>query len=539
VAKDVILDVARMRISNSGVADFAWPLARAELLAVRDRFLGTLLPYLREEARTDRQAAVLALLLPVYSEVLAQFQAHAVTRRLRESGITPVLPVKARLFRAAMERRAPNSAQLISMLERGAARAPRWRRTARSIRDSVQRGIIRRRELRRVDAANDVITVATGDMIVQHATVLRQPVNYVRFEEWFYPLAPSDGADYGGMPRPALVDTILDHVRHAFAAGNETLPDYCAASLQNWLCSAGTLADRYITRLLRCPGSIPRHLWRGTGGHLWSRLLSFVTRELGGHVTGHDHAHGSGAYATYVDTVIEHPACDRFMVRTEMQRQMSQCNLRADLSVLPPPPNIEVVPGCFVPKIVENGKVRSGRSLARPVVMYVGTVYRDEVVAFTPLIPAIVLVDWEARLIGQLQVLGYDVIVKPHPESEVGPPQAYFDELGARLVVERFEDVYQHADIILFGQSNCTPFFGAVGTTQPIAVADTGVHKLHPEAADLLGRRCAFVASHCEIDNKIAMDWAAVASALRAAPVLRDQAFYDAFCAGKTDDRGG
>jgi hypothetical protein len=55
----------------------------------------------------------------------------------------------------------------------------------------------------------------------------------------------------------------------------------------------------------------------------------------------------------------------------------------------------------------------------------------------TPLIPDVVLVDWEARLVARLLAWGYEVMVKPHPESRVQSGRA-LSALGAQLIDGRF-----------------------------------------------------------------------------------------------------
>lgn len=523
------LDVARMDIGPEGVADFVWPVAREEVSAVRDAFLADIVPFLRGEAGKNRQADVIAVLLgTLLGEVLSIFRAQAAVRRLAGDGYAAEFPPQDRLYAALAAGAVPRLSGIAAMLTRGIARPPAWRRYGRILRRTLAPNLFAAPPAR-PDLSASIVTVAVGDMIQQHAAAIDEPVYFQRFEEWFAPLGAQDKPAFGGVPRAAFLDSTMDIVGRAFAAGHEPLLDHSARYLREWMLQVGGLTDRYLARLFAMPLQIPKRLWRGTGGNLFARLLSYACREMGGHVTGHDHAHGQGPWRTYSDTAVEIPGCDRFLVWTELQRTAALRNLRADLLVEATPPEIAVVPGVFRPAIPHAPAPKSARPRS---VMYVGTLYEDDFVAFTPLDPACVLVDFEARLIAKLKGWGFEVLVKPHPESPIAAPAAYAERLGATIVTDRFEDCYQGADIILFGQPNATAFFNVLATSKPIVVADTGLRDWHPEARALLDQRCGVVIGRRSADNRIEMNWDALHSAIERAPGLMDDGFYAAYMRG-------
>ena len=59
---EAIYDINRLRIGPNGVDDFLWPVARSEIIAVRDAFLAKAHPYLRHEGQMDRQALLVGVL---------------------------------------------------------------------------------------------------------------------------------------------------------------------------------------------------------------------------------------------------------------------------------------------------------------------------------------------------------------------------------------------------------------------------------------------------------------------------------------------
>lgn len=519
-----------MPVTHNGVSDFAWPIDATEILSVRDQFLAVLIPFLKRSLVYDRQALVLSLIgTYLFVEVLSIYKAQTTIRRLKEMGLEPVVAQDSRLLGAMLTDSVPQPNWLLDYLSRGISQVPDWRRFARLARGVFYRGPVRHRSIASVNMENDIVTVAQGDMIQQHAEAIAEQVTYIGFGAWFSPLLHDDKPVYGGVPNHELIDTVIDMVRTTFAERGEPLQDNSATYLRSWIRTAATLADRYLSRLLTSPEIIPRRLWRGTGGHVFSRLLSHATREVGGEVIGHDHAHGQGFFSSYSSTVIEHPFCDYFMVWTQLQRKLELRNLRPDLAVPDLPPTIDVVSGIFRPKIIDSSHSKP-KSVGRPrKIMYVGTLYNDEFTPITPLIPDIVLIDWEARLIGKLREWGFDVIIKPHPESRFETPAAYEEQLGAKVVTGRFEDVYRQADVILFSQPNSTPFFSILGTHHPFVLVDTGVHTWQSEAIRMLAQRCGIVTCGRDAKNRLTTDWDVLRTAILKAPMLMDQTFLHSF----------
>ena len=53
----------------------------------------------------------------------------------------------------------------------------------------------------------------------------------------------------------------------------------------------------------------------------------------------------------------------------------------------------------------------------------------------TPLFPDLVAIDWQLRLISQLNKLGYEVSVKQHPEKKTKMSSYFFQEMGAKEII--------------------------------------------------------------------------------------------------------
>jgi hypothetical protein len=325
---------------------------------------------------------------------------------------------------------------------------------------------------------------------------------------------------------------LVDSVTAAFGAGNEPLLDGSRDHLRRRFEQTAKLADRFVGRVLSRRGQIPRRLWRGTGGHVMSRLLSLACQQEGGEVTGHDHAHGQGLWSSLSDTIIELPFCDRFMVWSERQRELALRNFRPEYCLLSKP-SIETMP---MPQDVaaDTQAVTVERSSTRrdpnqPIsLMYVGTLYTDDFVGFSPLHPAPVLLDWEVRLFDGLKRRGYRVTVKPHPENTYDMSHI-FRGMGLEVATGRFEDVCRQADVLLFAQSNSSSFFHALSTNMPIVLPNLDLNPWQPEVLEAIKARCTFGKTFSDHNNRLQTDWQNLAAAIARAPSLTGNRFYSMF----------
>lgn len=526
----ISVDVTRAAVSRDGITDFLWPLQRGELLAVRDHFLVNASAYLRSAMAQDQAADVFGkvLLASYLGELLMLYKAQALVRRFRSLGREPQFPDNSRVMAPLTRGEAPARPAAIAILRNGTVRPPALHRLARNAKNFLLPDVIVRRPMSAIDVNSDIVTIAVGEMILQHAAAVKDKVRFVRFDEWFYPLDGTDDRDHGKSPGTGLVSALAEISAAAFKVGSEQFDKPVAQHLCGWIEQAALLADRYLGRVLSRSKKVPRRLWRGTGGHLYGRLLSYACHQIGGTVTGHDHAHGQGMFISFSDTVLEHPGCDRFMVWTKMQQRMSLASLRHDLVLQDSAPVIEVVPGTFQPKIEVRRAAETPRDKPMRRIMYVGTDYADEFGPLTPLVPGMVLLDWEVRLVSRLIGWGYEVLVKPHPEAQLKTAHV-FTGFGARVIGGRFEDVFAEADLVIFGQPNATSFFSIMGTGHPVVVADTAVHMWQPEALEMLKRRCGYTRCVYSSENRLEINWDELRAAIEIAPTLSDKSLYKSY----------
>jgi hypothetical protein len=86
---------------------------------------------------------------------------------------------------------------------------------------------------------------------------------------------------------------------------------------------------------------------------------------------------------------------------------------------------------------------------------------------------------------------------------------------------------------------NASSFYGLLSTDHPCVVADTGLHRLQPEAFEMLQRRCGYVRCLQDENNRLQLDWDALRSAIEEAPSLRDAGLYRTYFQPEQRDVSG
>ncbi len=336
-----------------------------------------------------------------------------------------------------------------------------------------------------------------------------------------------------------LADEAMEVVKESFRAGDLKLPGFIAKYLHDMAKDSTSLAHMRLLGLLEMPHKIPRRLWTGTGGFLWGRLLRRAVRELGGHVTGHDHAMGDGHMKEYNKTLTEYENCDSIVTSTPRQAEGLNKFLRPDLLIQSPAPEIVSLPlsakrfdfSSVQKKYSSAGNVKNLPAREKLQVMYVATFYPGEHARYGGLfMPDVVAVDWQARLFGWLLRNGYDVIHKPHPDSIRRLSPAFEKSLNIRPNLESFEQVLDSADVLVFDCHTSTTLAGAMISKMPIVYIDFELGELDPSAREMFERRNCVVRGWFSEDNRAQVDWEEFRNAIdEASNLIHDSTFTDEY----------
>ena len=539
VMADLILDVRRMTVDEHGVLGFAWPLARHEVVAVRDAIPPLVVEAARDSWGTDEEAELLSIVFGGFvTEVLGLYQAHALNRRLRALGYRAIAPPGTRHLVAVASEAPPWPSPFLESLERGVLRDSTGVRAMVSlIRTDLRWNGPSPAIARPYDRERDIAAIQRLPLIHRRARAVPEVVRFRDRGQWFGPLAglPARG-DWQASRDSMVVDKALEAARVGFTAGDEELPGYLDSYLRDWLVQAMGLSHLRLAHMLDLPEGLPRHLWTGNGGSVWNRILRHATRRLGGTVTGYDHGNGAGHLVSIFPTLMEFESCDTFVTFTPTQAEALRKGLRPDLLIPPDAPEIIAAPiprdGSLPAKRVRPRRPRSGGNGAAPAistVMYPSSFYNGDRPSYGVVIPDIVALDWEARLFSHLNRWGYRVLHKPHPASAGLPPAGFSQAFGGTTLLERFESVMHLADAFLFVSPQSTTLVAMLESGKPMVFVDPGLFEWVPEAYEMLRRRCRIVRGWFDDANRLQVDWDELRGALQESGELMDTTFLDSY----------
>jgi len=119
----------------------------------------------------------------------------------------------------------------------------------------------------------------------------------------------------------------------------------------------------------------------------------------------------------------------------------------------------------------------------------------------------------EVDIIRALKKSGFYVIYKAHPDRR-DEINNVFDGCVDEILVEPFEDCYNHADCLVFSSFATTTFGFSLMTNRPIVLVNT-ITDLYDESYDLIGRRCNIVQTYINGYGELTVNHNELASSVK------------------------
>ncbi len=525
------LNTMSMVVDGGGVHPYCWPIGQEERQEAASFLLHVWADFLhRSTLDTEDVSVVSCLSIRLAIESMAIFQAQLLADRLKGSSVD--LPETAHLWRLCLMGERPDPIPFADMLSKGLQRPPRWREYLRPLRTWQRGDGWRRWPIHIIDLEREIISTTSCPLSTIQARTLGRPVTLCNQYEWFYP--PSEGELAKGPPavgNTTLADDLAKILYDGFAAIGCRLSNHAMAYLRDWIVQSMAWIRFYLERLDRQANRLPKRLWTGSNGSIWTRMLTRAVRKHGGTVTVFDHGLGCNASTQTVTPFLDFQDCDLFVTFSEPMSDMLR-SAAVDQMLCGPVPEISSISAFVDPRkagtpmperptrgAIERTKVKT--------ILYVLPINLTDFAFFYPFMSEITGVDWQARLTAVLRDAGYRVLLKPHPENRTPCPAAFEDALGATILTQPFEDVYQQADLLLYDKSMTTTWGVGLRTDKPVVFVDFGFAPLPPDLEDLLDRRCARVPSWLDQNNRAQTDWKALLQAIEKAPELRDATYVD------------
>ena len=123
-------------------------------------------------------------------------------------------------------------------------------------------------------------------------------------------------------------------------------------------------------------------------------------------------------------------------------------------------------------------------------------------------------IDLSIRLVRLLKSHGYTVLYKPHPVW-MRETQYLFKDSVDMFLMNRFEDEYEKADCIIFGDATSSTFGFSLLTNKPIVLINIEGNFWYPRVLELLKKRCSVIDSSIDCYGKVILDQKRVIDAVK------------------------
>jgi len=268
---------------------------------------------------------------------------------------------------------------------------------------------------------------------------------------------------------------------------------------------------------------LPTSIISGTGFKYSGRAISLAVMEKGGRVERFEHGGPLGMVSSFEGTMLSDlPVATHYVMMSEAKIELFQ-NLGPS-RVFPKLMNAELRSGggdthfSSIPS--RTAMVQSGQ---RKRILYGPTAFRGHQQYEQPLLPDLVYLDWQLRLVTELSQFSIDVVLKPHPQSSLGQWRKQFAGL-CEISDTPFEQLIPEVDGILCDYPQSTTFWGALCSDRPVVMIDLGISPLNPALEDMYGRRCTIIDSTYDDNGIPQTDFDVLREAIRQLPDRVDSA---------------
>ena len=238
--------------------------------------------------------------------------------------------------------------------------------------------------------------------------------------------------------------------------------------------------------------NLPDELWLTSSASIFNRILSQKAKASKSRVIFHDHGCGSGWFSLKLQVPLQFDFGDEIRTFTNAQAKgisELQKTVAKDLKN----PNRKTCRSISTSpfRLFSPPKYKGKPNNQLKKLMFVPSLYCGERYRLPQLQPDPIAADYQTRLLAFSEELGFEVLVKPHPESVIQFPIDVQGDVGARIVDGLFEECMNKADILVFDYPATTSVRSAFFTNLPIIFLDIGRIEILESAKLKLEQRVA------------------------------------------------
>ncbi len=526
------LKLSNQMFTNNGIKNFTWPINREECRQALSSYMHFLPDFYMTHQHQDLWLLeILNSLLIVYLGGL--YEGSLLKQRTSKNIILPnhTTSWQTLFSNAGSQLLLPIA---IERLEQGLV-LPTFKRWLRIFKSKKMSNGMMARPIMLVPNKDVIVSTGISPLIHLHTETTNKPIYLCPLYEWFYPLEKKERKRIStSQINSELVHAYTNAVDKLFKDHDCTISTAAKQGLYDWVTTMAGYIRVYAERVRKKPQHIPRQLWIGSSGILWNRLLAHEVRQSDGSVVGHDHAMGSNFSKNNYMSMVEMRDVDCFMTFSEPYANSLRASHRRLNPDKPCPALLYPNKNQSLKKKISKVKPKKINSASKPTktILYIQPMMRGDLCGPSPLMPDLVAADWQVRLWSQLLKFGYQILVKPHPETKTNFNQSFFSDHGVKIIYEKFEDVYHQGDILLYDYTMTTTFGTGLLTDLPVTLIDFGYTELDEEYLQLLKKRCAIITGHYDKDNRAQVDWQLLKQGLTDSLFLSDTSYTDLILEG-------
>lgn len=530
VPQTVECHVPSMDVSAEGIQDYYWPVSDQERTGFGFHLMQELSDILKAHS-SDQALPYKFLATRLAAQTVAVFQGDLLAARTRNDGVNIYVPEDWGYWPYLLQSQTPPEPTMLSLLINGPHKINYSKKLFRLgalkkiskllqfKKQGAQIDGLKIKPLTQAVLQNDIIATQRTALVVEHAQTAEKDVVFCRSNRWFEAVTHEELETSLMRNDPELEQKIIEMIEAGYRQCDIELPQHSREFITNFMRKGAAALRVHYERLLEKPQQLPREIWTGTTGVVWDTMLRVAAMQNGAVVTAHDH--GSGwAYLThkmrgfnelwgaqYFATFNQNHADEMAATQKiwphfdqEMPKIISaqDPSAKKEIQHIKPAGLREVKTIFLMIALYDNDRGRTGPGNTNNF-----------------------LVDWQARLIKNLRDLGYEVVVKIHPETKIMPPEMFETQLGATVTKEPFTDLMHQADLVIFDCIYSTAFTDALATNLPILLIDFFGWPWTDNGLKLIEKRCKIFKAGYE--NCRAMpDWNELAKAIKAAPEKSD-----------------
>ncbi len=523
----VDVDITKCELTNDGIPDFYWPASHPLLIKFGDKLVSRACDlFCAYGDRSDEIDSYRFLSKYFFAETCAVFQGDFLRERFQSDGVNVRVPDHWKKWPYLFSENSPPMPEILSALKlKGSisrvsffygsiSRLSRIFKNLKLTGSNLEIDGLRVGKYSDRVAETSIVATQRTPLIRAHAQQVDTDVFYFNSKRWFSEIGKNTvDLNFSASDKRAHIATdLLSIASDLYRDFGVDFKPHASSYLQEFLIRGSEILQLHFSRLM-LRTDLPLRLWTGSGGNIWDLMLRRAVMIHGGHVTGHDHGGGSCHVDMPVLGTIEMWACDEYFTFNKRQQvEISSAVKKWPLLEKKYPEISYAQKSPFrsdESDVTSDAKIEYHKKNIKNVLL-LSTIYDGDRGRTYPHYADLAYVDWQARIVSKLKDWGYNVLIKPHPESPVLPPNALVERFGANLLEGKFEDALASADLIIFDYTYTSVFFPSLSSKIPIVIIDFEQIPWYGKAFELASLRCEIIRGYYDSRNRLDVDWTAL-----------------------------